>query len=413
MRGVVAKLDENRVTDSARSGDGAGGSKLLRGVCLLVTDIDAPSGGVQKNSRLLLKKLNERGIATYACARNYHGLPADEMVDGTLVHRCRIVRRRIALNGILYFLGTIRWLIRHRRNYDVIHCQQMFGPTMAAAVASFFIDKPIVTRVTTVGELSEVKQIRELPLSGLRLRLIRRVSRWVALTSEMKRELIGMGIQEQGIKIIHNSTELPTEWGGAETKTRLRQELGLPAVKIGVFIGRLSDEKNLDVLIEAWLEVRQEFPGARLLIVGAGGAYRNVEGRLRELVSVLDLDSSVLFVGHVDRAKDYVMASDVFVLPSRTEGMSNALLEALACGAPIVATDIPGNAEICTDVQNALLVPVGDSHAMAHAIKKLFSSPDFARQLGMAARRKAQQDLSVDTMVDKYLAVYRDVLQAS
>jgi glycosyltransferase involved in cell wall biosynthesis len=199
--------------------------------------------------------------------------------------------------------------------------------------------------------------------------------------------------------------------GRAETKSRLRRELGLGDIKVGVFIGRLSDEKNLDVLIESWAEVKREFLGAQLLIVGGGGAYRNVEARLRDLVSALGLDGSVRFVGHVDRAKDYVMTSDVFVLPSRTEGMSNALVEALACGASIVATDIPGNAEICTDGESALLVPVGDSRAMAHAIGRIFASPDLARQLGSAARRKAEQDLSVDTMVERYLAAYREMLQ--
>jgi glycosyltransferase involved in cell wall biosynthesis len=389
---------------------GAGDRDPLRGVCLLVTDIDAPSGGVQKNSRLLLKELRQRGIATYACVRNYHGFPTNGLIDGTVVHRSRVFGRHLALNGVLYFLETFWWLLRHRRQYDVIHCQQMFGPTMVAAAASFFVPKPILTRVTTVGELGEVKQVREMPLSALRLLLIRRVNRWAALTGAMKSELVGLGIPERNISIIPNSTDIPAQWAGSPgTKARLREELGLADEKIGVFVGRLSEEKNLDLLIEAWANVVRQFAGAQLLILGAGGAYRNVEYTLRNLVAELHLADNVRFLGHIDGAEDFVMASDVFVLPSRTEGMSNALVEALACGAAIVATDIPGNSEICTDGENALLVPVGDRAALVDAITTILSSPSLAERLGKAARRKAEQELSLERMVSVYLRTYCDL----
>ena len=389
----------------------ANGAPALNGVVLLVTDLDAPSGGIQKNSRLLLKELNSRGVATYACVRNYHGLPRNERVEGTILHRSPVFGRGLAINGILYFASTLLWLIRNRGKYDVIHCQQMFGPTMVAAVASFFIDKPILTRVTTIGELGEVKQIREMSLSRLRLRLIKRVSLWAALTSEMKRELVGLGIEPNRIRVINNSTAIPAQRSyEPKTKVMLRQELGLRSEKLGIFVGRLSEEKNLDVLIRAWKDVCAKFSGARLLVLGAGGAYRNVEPRLRELVTELGLARSVQFLGHVDRAKDYVLASDVFILPSRTEGMSNALVEALACGAAIVATDIPGNTELCTARENALVVPVEDVVATAAAIEEILACQKLAERLGKAARRTAEERLSVDRMVSAYIEAYRSIL---
>lgn len=385
-----------------------------RGVCLLVTDIDAPSGGVQKNSRLLLHELGKRKVATYVCVRNYHGLARTDVVDGIVFRRSPVIGRSMALNGIIYLLDVLFWLIRNRGKYDIIHCQQMFGPTMAAAVASYIIRKPILTRVTTMGELGEVKQIRDMPLAWLRARLIKRVSCWVALTREMKSELVSLGIPGKKIKIIHNSTVIPVEAAYApETKAKLRSELGLEDQKTGVFVGRLSEEKNLDVLVRAWVAVCDAFPQAQLLLLGEGGAYRNVEPRLRELVRELGLTEAVHFLGHVSRAKEFVIASDVFVLPSRTEGMSNALVEAFACGAAIVATDIPANAEICTDRVNSLLVPVGDSGLLAAAVSEIFASPQLASDLGAAARKKAQEELTVDRMITAYLETYQEMLLSS
>lgn len=105
-------------------------------------------------------------------------------------------------------------------------------------------------------------------------------------------------------------------------------------------------------------------------------------------------------------------ASDVFVLPTTTEGMSNSLVEAFACGAAIVATDIPANTEICEDGINSLLVPVADVAELAKAIDRVFSSGDLGYKLGRAAREKAENSLSVDNMVESYVEAYKEILPA-
>jgi glycosyltransferase involved in cell wall biosynthesis len=383
-------------------------------ICTLVTNIDAPTGGIQKNSRLLLARLNERGVRTFVCARNYYGLPRNEEVDGTVFHRSPVLWNSLALNGLLYLIDAFVWLIRNRKKYDVLHCQQMFGPTMVAAVASFLIRKPIVTRVTTIGELGEVKYIKQMAFSKIRLKLIRRVTRWVALTEEMKRELLTLGIPEERVRIIHNSTDIPEAKSfDPENKAILREKLGLGLNRIGVYVGRLSEEKNLDVLIDAWARVNEKFPDASLLLLGAGGDFRNVEDQLKDQVKRLGLEGTVRFLGHVANAKDYVLTSDVFVLPTRTEGMSNALVEALACGATIISTDIPANQEICSHEKNALLVPVGDVDALTDAILRVFGSSELSLRLGQTARSNAVAELSVERMVDRYVDLYSEVLEPS
>jgi glycosyltransferase involved in cell wall biosynthesis len=319
----------------------------------------------------------------------------------------------MTVNGVLYFIDTFLWLVRNQEKYEVIHCQQMFGPAMVATFASFFIRKPIVVRVTTVGELGEVKHVRQMPLSSLRLKLLQRVSKWIALSHEMADELATLKIPYEKITIIPNSTEIPIEAAYDEgTKVRSRRELSRSMDKIGIFVGRLSEEKNLDVLIHAWSAVVKEYPDAHLLLLGEGGSYRNVESKLRTQVDRLALDKSIHFLGHVDNVKEYMLASDVFVLPSRTEGMSNSLVEALACGAAIVATNIPANSEICEDEVNSLLVPVGVDTDLSNAILRILESPDLARKIGTEARLKAEHDLSVDAMVGAYLKVYHEALLA-
>jgi glycosyltransferase involved in cell wall biosynthesis len=381
---------------------------------MLVTNIDAPTGGVQKNSKLLLNEFKSRNIKCFVCARNYHNLPRYESVNGTSYHRSPVLSKSLALNGVLYLIDTFFWLIKNRKKYDVIHCQQMFGPTMVAAVAGYIVNKPILTRVTSVGDLGEVKAVQQMPLSGLRLKLLRGVSKWIALTQEMKNELETLNIPPEKIKIIHNSTEIPAEAAFSfETKSKYRKKLDLDFEKIAVFTGRLSSEKGLDILIKAWKKVTEKHPDAHLLLLGEGGNFRNVEKELRDLTEKLELSTNVHFLGFVPNPKDYILASDIFILPSSTEGMSNSLVEAFACGAAIAASAIGSNREICDNEINSLLVEFGNVEKWTEAILRILDAPDFALKLAQNARRKAEADLSVETMVNKYLDAYREIIKKS
>jgi glycosyltransferase involved in cell wall biosynthesis len=227
----------------------------------------------------------------------------------------------------------------------------------------------------------------------------------------MKSELITIGIPPERIRIIYNSTDIPTSAAHcAESRMAIRRKLGLKYEKIAVFVGRLSEEKNIDVLIDAWELIIARHPDAHLMLLGEGGAYRNVEQQLRDQVDSLGLDDVIHFLGHVENAKDYVLASDVFVLPTRTEGMSNALVEAFACGAAIVATDIAANREICEDGVNSILVPPSNVEELAKAINSVLDSPELGARLGKAARRKAEEELTTEKMIESYLDVYRQAL---
>ncbi len=381
-------------------------------VCMLVTNIDASTGGVQKNSRLLLAEFNKRGIKTFVCARNYHNLPRNEQIDGTFFHRSPVLGSSMAINSILYLIDSFFWLVWHRKKYDVLHCQQMFGSSMVAAIISLFIKKPILTRITLSGETGEANEIRQLPFTSFRLKLLKRVTKWVVLNKEMKGEIETLGITPEKIEIIYNATEIPKESAfEAKTRKKIRAELKLEYEKIAVFVGRLSEEKGLDTLIAAWRIVQEKHPQAHLLLLGEGGAFRNVEREMKEIVAKLHLKEAVHFLGHINNAKDYILASDIFVLPTKAEGMSNALVEAMACGTAIVATDIPANQEICTNEVNSLLVKPADSQGLAEVIIKLFDSQQLAENLGKQARKVAEENLSVETMASRYINLYREIIQ--
>lgn len=384
-------------------------------VCMLITDIDYPGAGIQMQSNRLLKELHKCGVGTYVCARNYHHRSRKEQRDGVVIRRSPVVSRStFTLNSISYILDSLSWLILNRKKYDVIHCQQMFGPAMVGLLAKKILRKPVLVRVTTTGNLGEVRHVQKMPLARLRLRQLRNVDCWIALTEEMKREICTLGISPEKIVIIHNSTTLPALTASApNVRERSRTQLGLKYSKIAVFTGRLSKEKGLDSLLYAWRLVVDKVPEAHLLLLGEGGEFRNVEAELRHLRDELNLERVVHFLGYKANVVDYLLCSDVFVLPSYVEGMSNSLVEAMGAGVAIVATDIPANRELIENGSNGILVPPGDAASLGAAMISVFQSPGLCQMLGDSAREKAKLSLDLKITTQKYLTVYHKLLSAS
>ena len=246
--------------------------------------------------------------------------------------------------------------------------------------------------------------------SSVRLRLLRRVDHWVALTRVMRDEILALGVAPERITVIPNATHLPDEVEMGPGVLRRRAELRLCHRKVAVFTGRLSSEKGLDTLLHAWALLGRDHPDVHLLILGEGGAYRNVEADLLALRERLGLEPVVHFLGHVPNVVDYLLASDLFVLPTRFEGMSNSLVEALAAGVAIVTTDIPANREVIDDGVEGLLVSPDDPHALAAAIGRVLGEPGLGQRLGAAARRRAEEVHSIGNVVDRYLDVLRGVI---
>lgn len=378
-------------------------------VCILLSDFES-AGGILTNTRILVRRLEDSGHRTSVLARNYHGMPRAEQWGRVLIRRSPTFGRgRAALNSLAYLIDSVVWLVRNRAKYDVVHCQQMFGATMAGLFAKAVTRKPVVVRVTTTGpELGEVASIRRLPFTRFRMRQFRQVDAWVALTTEMKQELCRAGLSPDRITIIPNASELPQQPAyDPAVRAESRARLGLTYPRIGVFSGRLCQEKGIDTLLKAWSLLLRDFPDAHLLLLGSGGQFRSVEEELRTLCTELGLESNVHFRGHVDNVRDYLLAADVFVLPTRTEGLSNSLVEALGAGVAVVTTDIPANLDIVTDGENALLVRPDDPGQLAGAISRIFGSVEQALEIAHSARLRAERNLSAGAMFTRYLELYR------
>ena len=171
-------------------------------------------------------------------------------------------------------------------------------------------------------------------------------------------------------------------------------------------VGRLEAIKNQSLLLEAFGRLCRAYPElterARLVVVGEGSLRASLEGQARRD----GIMERVWFAGSRDDVPVLMRRLDLFVLPSKAEGISNTIMEAMASGVPVVATDVGGNGELVVPGQTGMLVPPDDPRAMAEAMAAYLADPDRCRREGAAARDRAARVFSLRTMVDNYMQVY-------
>jgi glycosyltransferase involved in cell wall biosynthesis len=191
------------------------------------------------------------------------------------------------------------------------------------------------------------------------------------------------------------------------TRRAARAALGLDATA-PVFgcVASLTPVKRHVDLIEAFASVHAKLPAARLLLIGDGP----LRATISEQIASLGLQDAVDLLGDRSNIETLLPALDVALLTSSTEGMSNAILEAMACGLPVIATSVGGNLQLVEHQASGLLVPPANPAALAGAMLALADMPALRRTMGAAARARIEREFSLDAMAQSYDRLYRRLL---
>jgi glycosyltransferase involved in cell wall biosynthesis len=216
-----------------------------------------------------------------------------------------------------------------------------------------------------------------------------------------------VGIPSKRIEVIPNGVPVDVS-APAATLSALRDSLNIePHHKVVGAVGSLYPIKGHRYLIDAMPAVLSRFPQTVCVIVGQGGLREELEA----LASRLGIAQHLRLLGHREDVHDLLSICDMFVLPSLSEGMPLALLEAMAAGLPAVATRVGGVTEVVDDGKTGLLVPAEDSGALAASIVNLLDNPLLAKELGEAARHVAASRFSLAGMVRAYEGIYSELIR--
>ncbi|MFT3894507.1 MAG: glycosyltransferase family 4 protein [Anaerolineales bacterium] len=327
-------------------------------VAMIAQDYLPLLGGAERQIAALAPLLKERGVEVQVLTRRYKGLAPFERMGDVPVYRLPVLKTK-ALASLAFTLTGIP-LIRRLRP-DILHAHGLLSPTTMAVMAKRLWGIPIVSKSLRGGILGDFKRLVDRPLGHYRFHMLQKhVDAFVAISNEIKDEFLESGIPSDKCRFIPNGVKLdrfhPVD---SLTKSRLRKQLQLPEGEIVIFVGRLESEKRVDDLLKIWQQVQARRPNSSLLILGTGSQ----EEMLKKMAT-----SNTIFKGAVDDVVPYLQASDIFVLPSVAEGLSNALLEALATELPVVVTATGGTTDIVRHKHSGWLIHEYEPQALLEGI---------------------------------------------
>ncbi len=361
-------------------------------------------GGAERQAEKLGKALRKEGVqVSVLTPRIAPGSPTDELLDGLPVHRFSLsdlsVRFPVPGIGLVnapWIAAQVMWQVwRASKGAHLVHCHIGSLQTVAAAWAARLRGIPVICKAAMADDRSDLGEAAK---SGLIGRLVawagcHAFTRWVATTQAVKDALVRAGVSQDRIAVIPNGVELPAMPPRDHTV----------AVRRFLYLGRVSTNTERDVpgLIAAFDRLAEKLNDVELAIVGGGDLLEVT----RQQAAACRSASRIQVPGPGDAAQ-WLAWADCFVLPSRREGLSNALLEAMAAGLPCIANDIPPNREVLADGEAGVLVPVGDTERMNAAMKRLALDCRSGEIISRAAWKRVDSDFSIQCVALAYREIY-------
>jgi glycosyltransferase involved in cell wall biosynthesis len=337
--------------------------------------------GVIKKKGLFIKEIESLGI------------PLDEYPTYSL-HSIQTVRQQ-------------RLLAHHirSRNIEIVHAYGFYANVFAIPAAKF------ARRAVTLAAVRDTG-VYLTPIMQYAQKTACRLADCVVANSNAVRDwLVNDGVNAKRIRVIRNGIAIPPKRDNTEP-LRIRKQLGIPLdAPMVATVCRLTSSKGLEDLLRAAVRVTACLPSVQFLIAGSDLSQPGYRLQLERSAADLNLSRNVHFLGERSDVFDILSESDLFVLPSLSEGLSNVLLEAMIANLPVVATDIGGNPEVVEHGKTGLLIPRKNVDELTAAIMQILQCPDMACRFGHAGRTRVLTEFSLENMVRQTQDLYLSLLE--
>lgn len=387
--------------------------KLRRPARLLIVIGTLDSGGTERHLLNVLPLLDKTLVRPEIFVLGWRGQLADELeAHGVTIIEPWISGSRTVgstpLKAIRLTLVASQLFLRCLfRRPDIVH---LFLPASYILGGMVALGAGVRLRVMSRRSLNNYQAL--MPAAS-------RIERWLhprmtALAGNSQRvvqQLIEEGADPDRVALIYNGVTCPPSMA-AQKRSAIRQSLSLTdEAKVFVIVANLIPYKGHSDLLEALNHTKSRLPdGWRLLVVGRDDGMGE---RLRAMAEEFQIQENVMFLGSRKDVAALLAASDIGILSSHEEGFSNAILESMAAGLPMVVSDAGGNTEAVIHGETGLVVPVGDPRALADAIAELAAAPERCRVMGQAGRSRIEQSFSMESCVKNYNRLYEDLLSGN
>jgi glycosyltransferase involved in cell wall biosynthesis len=356
----------------------------------------------------LAKHLRRRGHRVEFITVRWPGLKEHDEVEGFPVRRIEEGRGRRHRELRLWW-NLIRFVLRRRTDFDILHSH-----------GAYYTNSIVGPLARLVGWKSIVKaSLAENDLHGLKGSLAGRIHRaflgkvdaYVAISHDLEKEFHEAGFPSNKVLFLPNGVDTDRFRPASEEGGKvLREAVGLPTDRpVALTIGVFDQRKNIGWLMEQWVKNKAFGTGALLLAVGPQSREDNDGTFIRSLQKLADDNPDLLrLMTYVEDIEHFYRAADMFILPSRSEGMPNVVLEAMASGLPCIATRVSGVRELIDNGRTGYTFIAGDEEKLGELITMALKE---RRAIGLGARKFVQMNYSIDSLARRYDELYSGLME--
>ena len=369
--------------------------------------------GAAKQGIALAKYLRDKGHHIEFLTVKWSGLTGKDSFDGFPVHRMEMGRGKRHREFRLWW-NLLKFVFFWRREFDIIHSHGAYYKNSIIGMIGKLLNKKSLVKVSMAN--NDLKGLGE-GLSGrLHGFLLRMIDRYISISSQITEEMKKLPLDQNKIEEIPNGVDtgrfLPVS---SEKKKRIRKELGLPKGLMLLYVGGISERKNVKWLVETWAKMCPQNPDTFLTIVGPIGQQGKDErlyNSLVEFVEANSLEKQIIFRNPTYYIEQYYQAADIFVFPSKNEGMPNVVLEAMACGLTCLVNRVSGTTDLIRNEETGVLFDADSNETFYRGFRYLREHPERRAEISKSARDKIVKQYSMEIIGKQYSDLYANLLRS-
>lgn len=362
-----------------------------------------------------VKELAKKGFVIHVVTQHNPGIPYEEIMDNIHIHRFRWIepktfRALVHFRGLMdtfrmltYVISLFFNLIQITRKYkiQIIHAHSVIPTGYIAAVVSKIMNKPLFVTAhgMDINNFEKSRIFNHFIASSLNSSF-----KSIAVSEDLAKKMKLMVKDKNKIFVLRNAVD--TGRFNPTRNKRIRNTFDINDEEVLIlFVGYLDEFKGIFELLNAFKVINSKNNNVKLMMVGTGPKKDD----LLKILTKMDLENDVIFTGRIESQKihKYYQAADIFVLPSYTEGLPVSILEAMACGLPIVATSVGGIPEIINDGFNGFLVPPKNETELIKKIMGLIINRNLREEFKNNSLKRIKEEFNGERKISKLIELYK------
>lgn len=386
-------------------------------VLMILRNFVKTPNGTQLQAITLAEALVKAGVNVEFLVGDFGGVKdksRPEASPGIPAHVLPSIKIR-GIGTMFYIISLAFFLILNRKKYDIYHVFFAKYSAFIAGALKFIHGNPVVCKPAGGGVNGDIAALQNrVRFKKMVFKGIANADALIAVSRAIKDEFINANFSESRIVFIPNGVDMNRFADDLLKKKSAQSVSAIYTVPRSakdsklrlLFVGRLSPHKGLSYLFDALCSLKGKM-AFHLQLIGDGELRDELISKAKQA----EISDSVEFLGSRTDIAQYYLGCDVFILPSVSEGLSNSLLEAMASGRAVIASNVSGTEDVIQNGISGIIVPPQDSAALAEAIMKIASAPELRKTLGDSAKKSVMKNYSIESVVEKYLALYERLLR--